>query len=306
MVGPEGSHLITRQRQRHRQRHRPVTSPCEVATGAEPGGSEADLRDGARGGAERDGPRQGQRPHREADPAPAGGGPGPGATRRGHASARGGPWSGGLADGVPHGLGWLPLALGTAAIVAGLGSRNKGAMALALTAFAGATAAEAMRRGQIDRGKVGSNGQVGASVGKQAAERSITIGKSADDLYQRWRDPGTLRQVMAGFATVHESGGGRMHWKVEGPLGRAQEWDSETVDDRPGESIGWRSLSSAAISNEGSISFRRAPADRGTVATLHLRFDPPGAARRRRRQAPRYPAPGHGRRQGAAALQEPR
>ena len=83
---------------------------------------------------------------------------------------------------------------------------------------------------------------------------------------------------MDGFATVHESGDGRMHWKVEGPLGRAQEWDSETMDDRPGEGVGWRSLSGAAISNEGSVSFRPAPADRGTVATLRLRFDPPGGA----------------------------
>jgi uncharacterized membrane protein len=44
----------------------------------------------------------------------------------------------------------------------------------------------------------------------------------------------------------------------------------------PGKSIGWRMLSNAAISNEGSVRFHPAPADRGTVATLHFRFDPPG------------------------------
>src|SRR4051812_30365374 len=69
-----------------------------------------------------------------------------------------------------QGIGWVAITLGTAAIVAGLGSRNKGAMALALTAFAGATAAEAMRRAQLDHGKAGSNGQVGAAVGKPAVE----------------------------------------------------------------------------------------------------------------------------------------
>jgi uncharacterized membrane protein len=46
--------------------------------------------------------------------------------------------------------------------------------------------------------------------------------------------------------------------------------------DRPGEGIGWRSLSDGAISNEGRLRFQSAPAGRGTVVTLHVRFDPPG------------------------------
>ena len=200
------------------------------------------------------------------------------AMQRGGSSRRDRPSSDASAGGAMQGLGWLPIALGTAAIVAGLGSRKKGTIALALTALAGVTAVGAMRDGQLDRGKADSKGRGEASVGEPEAERSITIGKAADELYQRWRDPRTLQQIMAGFATVRASGDSRMHWKVEGPLGRTYEWDSETVDDRPGEGIGWRSLPSAAISNEGSVRFRPAPADRGTVVTLRFRFDPPGGA----------------------------
>lgn len=200
------------------------------------------------------------------------------AMQRGGSSRRGRPSADASAGGSMQGLGWIPIALGTAAIVAGLGSRKKGTMALALTALAGVTAVGAMRGGQIDRGKADSKGQGGAPAGEPEVERSITIGKTADELYQRWRDPRTLPQVMAGFATVRASGDGRMQWKIEGPLGRAYEWDSETVDDRPGEGIGWRSLPGAAVSNEGSVRFRPAPADRGTVATLRFRFDPPGGA----------------------------
>jgi uncharacterized membrane protein len=120
--------------------------------------------------------------------------------------------------------------------------------------------------------------QEGTSAGEPEVERSITIGKTADELYRRWCEPTTLPQIMAGLATVHASGDGRMHWKVEGPLGQTYEWDAETVDDRPGEGIGWRSLAGASIPNEGSVRFRAAPADRGTVATLRFRFDPPGGA----------------------------
>ena len=50
------------------------------------------------------------------------------------------------------------------------------------------------------------------------------------------------------------------------------------MDDRPGEGIGWRSLPGATVSNEGSVRFRPASADRGAVATLRFRFDPPGGA----------------------------
>ncbi len=184
-------------------------------------------------------------------------------------SSRHGRSSAGAPGGRPvQDLGWIPLALGAAAILAGLGGRRKGAAALAVTAVAGAVGA--MRNAQTEREKAG---------GEPEVERSITIGKSADELRQYWLDPRTLPQVMAGFATVRASGGGRMHWKVEGPLGHAWEWETETVGretmDRPGEGIGWRSLPEAAIPNEGWVRFQPAPAGRGTVATLRFRLDPP-------------------------------
>lgn len=161
-------------------------------------------------------------------------------------------------------IGWVPLALGAAAILAGLGGRRKGAAALAVTAVAGAVGA--MRNAQSERGEAGAAPEV---------ERSITIGKTADELRASWLDARTLPQLMASFAAVRAAGDGRTHWKVEGPPGRAWEWDAETVD-RPGEGLGWRALPGAAIPNEGWVRFHPAPAGRGTVATLRLRFDPPG------------------------------
>lgn len=167
-----------------------------------------------------------------------------------------------------HHLGWIPIALGGAAIVAGLGGRRRGAAALALTAVAGAGALGALRRAQSGHARAG---------GAPEVERSITIGKSADELRQYWRDPRTLPQVMSGFATVRASGDARMHWKVEGPLGRACEWDTETVD-WPDGAVGWRALSDGTVANEGWLRLHPAPAGRGTVATLRLRFEPPAGA----------------------------
>ena len=198
------------------------------------------------------------------------------AVRRGESRRPSSITSGASLNAPMQDLRWIPIALGTAAIVAGIGGRKKGRIALALTAFVGMAAVGAARGVQVDRGNADSRGQSDASGGEPEVERSITIGKTADELYQRWLDPKTLPQIMAGFATLRPSGDGRMHWKVEGPLGRTYEWDSEAVENQPGRGIGWRSLPNAAISNDGSVRFHPAPAGRGTVVTLHLRFDPPG------------------------------
>ena len=177
-----------------------------------------------------------------------------------------------------QGLGWLPIAFGTAVVMAGLGLRKKGVMPLALTALAGVAAVAAVRDVQLGHGRADSNGQGGASGGEPEVERSITIGKSADELRRCWLDSTTLPQLMRGFATVRAVGDGRTHWEIEGPLGRAYEWDSATENDRPNMGVRWRSLPDAAIANEGSVRFRPASAGRGTVVTLRLRFDPPVGA----------------------------
>lgn len=176
-------------------------------------------------------------------------------------SRRGRSSSGASSGQSDHGVGWVPVAPG-------------------LTALAGMTAL-AVRNGyggHIDRRYESSGRQKRAQSSKREVERSITIGKSADELSQRLRDPATLPRIMAKFATVEPSGDGRMHWTVEGPLGRTYEWATEPVNDDLGQGFGWRALPDAAIPNEGSVRFSAASADRGTVVTLRLSFDPPGGA----------------------------
>lgn len=114
------------------------------------------------------------------------------------------------------------------------------------------------------------------AAGAPEIERSITIEKPADELYRLWRDPQTLSQVMGEFVDVREVGKDRLHWLVRAPFVQPLEWDTQVVEDRPGEILRWKSLEGARLSNEGSLRFRPAPRDWGTEATLHLRFDLPG------------------------------
>jgi uncharacterized membrane protein len=169
---------------------------------------------------------------------------------------------------------WILVALSAAFIVSGLVNRKKGTMTLALTACAGIAVANAACGASVLRGRADRKDDARGSDVEPEIERAITIGKTADELRTLWLAPETIPRIMAGFATLHPTGNGRMHWQVTTPLARAYEWESEMVEE-PGGSIGWRSLPDAPIRNEGSVRFEPAPNDRGTVATLHIRFEPP-------------------------------
>src|SRR5262249_28060154 len=49
-------------------------------------------------------------------------------------------------------------------------------------------------------------------------ERSITIGKSPEELYESWRNPANLSRIMGHFAEITPTGDGMLHWKVRGPM----------------------------------------------------------------------------------------
>jgi uncharacterized membrane protein len=117
----------------------------------------------------------------------------------------------------------------------------------------------------------------GASSGNPTFERSITIEKPANELYAFWRDPRNLSRIMGNFAEVTGTSENRTHWVLHIPvINQKPEWDTQYVEERPGELLRWQSVAGSQIPNEGSLSFQKAPADWGTVATLSMRFDPPG------------------------------
>lgn len=122
-----------------------------------------------------------------------------------------------------------------------------------------------------------------ASVGAPEVERSITIEKPAAELHRFWRDPHNLSQIMGDLVEVTKVSEDRVHWRVHGPFGRNVEWDTQIVEDRPGEILRWKSLRGAQVPNEGSVRFRPAPRDWGTEARLRFRFDLPGGVLGKRR-----------------------
>ncbi len=120
--------------------------------------------------------------------------------------------------------------------------------------------------------------RAGEGADPTIVERSLTIGRSADELYRLWGAPQTLPRIMEPFADVAPANGRGTHWKLRMPLGQNVEWDTRIVEDIPGQLVRWHSADEADMSNEGSVRFHAAPGDRGTEVTLRFHFDPPGGA----------------------------
>jgi uncharacterized membrane protein len=106
-------------------------------------------------------------------------------------------------------------------------------------------------------------------------DKSITINKSAEELYSFWRDFENLPQIMSHLESVTDYGRGRSHWVAKGPMGMDINWDAEMVGDIPNRMISWRSLEGARVPNAGSVRFNEAPG-RGTEITVSLKYNPPG------------------------------
>jgi uncharacterized membrane protein len=107
--------------------------------------------------------------------------------------------------------------------------------------------------------------------------KSVTINRPRQEVYEFWRDLEHLPTFMIHLEAVTSSGARRSHWVARAPAGRV-EWDAETIEDRPGEIIAWRSLEGTDVPNGGSVRFSDAPADRGTEVHVDLHYDPPAGS----------------------------
>jgi uncharacterized membrane protein len=109
-----------------------------------------------------------------------------------------------------------------------------------------------------------------SSNGRGAVERSITIGRSAEELYGAWRDPKHIEAIMGHFARVQGQGAGRFLWTVSLPRGRELSWTTRVTTEVPGQLIAWRTEPDAPFAHEGSVRFQKAPNDLGTEVTLSM------------------------------------
>ncbi len=106
-------------------------------------------------------------------------------------------------------------------------------------------------------------------------ERTLTINRSANELFSFWRNVENLPLVMSHLESVTRTGPGVSRWVAKGPLGKMAEWEAQIFNERPNELISWRSLGGSEVDTAGSIHFQPAPDGRGTEVRVVLKYNPP-------------------------------
>jgi uncharacterized membrane protein len=106
-------------------------------------------------------------------------------------------------------------------------------------------------------------------------EAAIEILRPQQEIYAYWRSLDNLPSFMDHLVDVRDIDGRRSHWVAKGPLGVHVEWDAEIIKDVPPELISWKTVDDADVVSAGSVWFKQAPGDRGTIVRVRLQYDPP-------------------------------
>jgi uncharacterized membrane protein len=166
---------------------------------------------------------------------------------------------------------WASIIGGGAMVLAGLQQRSLRGV---LTAIAGGTLA--YHGAKADKSlteKVGDAVGVNKTI---KVEKTVTIKKSAEELYTYWHDFEKLPTFMKHVESVKVIDIRRSHWVAKAPMGQTVEWDADIINDQPNQLIAWASIDGADIENSGFVRFTPAPGDRGTEVKVVMEYDIPG------------------------------
>lgn len=139
---------------------------------------------------------------------------------------------------------------------------------------------------QAFSGKPAFSEFMGGGGGSQADHESrattvshtVTINRSAEDLYTFWRDFSNLPQFMNHIERIDVIDDRNSHWIAKAPAGLRVSWDAKVTDDQPNRRIAWRAIEDSDVPNWGHVEFRPAPGGRGTELHAVIRYEPPGGA----------------------------
>ncbi len=104
-------------------------------------------------------------------------------------------------------------------------------------------------------------------------KKDIVVNVPVRTAYDQWTQFETFPQFMDGVKEVVQLDEKTLRWRAE-IAGKDEEWEAVIVEQRPDAVISWRST--AGAQNAGTVSFE--PLDGGTRVTLHLSYEPKGAA----------------------------
>ena len=165
---------------------------------------------------------------------------------------------------------WASIVGGSAMVLMGLQQRSLRGVLTAIAggslAYHGATADKSLQEKVIDA--TGINKAI-------RVEKTVTINKSAEELYNYWHNFENLPTFMKHVKSVQVLDMRRSHWVANAPLGQAIEWNADIINDQPNQLIAWASEEGAEIDNSGFVRFQPA-GDRGTEVKVVMEYNVPG------------------------------
>jgi len=127
----------------------------------------------------------------------------------------------------------------------------------------------------LDINRAESNGHEGILV-----ERTVTVNRPKEELFQMWRDFENLPRFMEHLESVQvdKADGERSHWVAKAPLRQKIEWEAEVIEERENELLVWKSLPGSLVESMGRVEFKDAPAGRGTIVQVAMQYNPPAGS----------------------------
>lgn len=105
--------------------------------------------------------------------------------------------------------------------------------------------------------------------------KSILVNRRPEELYLFWRSLENLPLFINHLESVTVMNDILSHWIMKGAAHTTFEWDSEIINDHPGELIAWKSLPGSDVQNAGTVRFETAPGARGTLVRFQIEYVPP-------------------------------
>lgn len=174
---------------------------------------------------------------------------------------------------------WASLIGGGAMVLMGLQQRSLRGVLMTLTGggllYQGITNQSTVQQAQDMAQKAQHGSLLNQTI---RVEKSVTINKSAEELYSFWRNFENLPRFMKHIKSVTSYNDTRSHWIASAPLGTNVEWDADLVKDEPNKLIAWASAEGADIENSGFVRFQPATGNRGTVVKVVMEYNIPGGA----------------------------
>lgn len=108
--------------------------------------------------------------------------------------------------------------------------------------------------------------------------RSVTIERSAPDLYRFWRDVEKAPLYMLNLESVRTTDSTHSYWIARMPGGKTIAWAAEITQDQPDRQIAWRVRGKSLLGSQGQVRFEPTDNQRGTVVTAEIDFPVLGGA----------------------------